>query len=388
MKNIRMISIVAIMLASCNSKSGESNQNQDRSSASTETFKTVHQKLIDQYSNPMIPQDFHIETLVGLDNHFKNNSRHKPIHTVKMDRFSGVLLDRIPDRVLASLTKSAYQKTEPSVFMILNSTFWKQAGKLQKKGIQIGFLSPKSSSGLNGVYFPENKTILLSIFAAPGTLEHEYRHDTQSKLQVKLDRIKCEEYTIDSICISELKRFFGEIDSTTHEFESWIDTFPNINTDFEHESPINRIQTRFSPISPVIDIFEKNILYPVNENRDLNKGACSNEIKEMASKIKDRVDFVNRNGLSDLLTSLNTSIFRSQMIWESITDENRMDSYHEFQAESDSLKNTINELIKRESESRRSDLKNQIPVWFEKYHGELCDRIASYRLLADCEVKR
>lgn len=206
-----------------------------------------------------------------------------------------VILKDLPAAVLNRLEAITFADRErKSGFAILQSSFWKGVKRLMDQGIHIGFMDYNPSEELSGIYYDDQRTILVDSFANEGTLLHEYRHYQQYR------RLEQQPQSLQRVfsetCLATASRSFAELDATTAELPSWIGVFQSINIHPKWDLSVEPDWFENDHFSQV-DLLTCNLEYPGDAARWTIRlrgpDACPDELRNALIEIADFTDNFN-----------------------------------------------------------------------------------------------
>jgi hypothetical protein len=379
-----LLILIVTTLVACGVSNNSEAEDKKNEVSSRVNFEKIYKKILNYdelksdpklYSEILGPEII-LESINPL---FSVKKRKGNLEYIRFYEFDGYILKTIPINLLNQLTEAAYQDDVKTGFVILQASFWKKVKQLQNEGFKIGFLSSNVSQSIAGVYFPGTKTMLFSVIAPQGTLEHELRHHTQFELNKTLmNEPDNEDDFLSSDCISDLSNYFGELDATTIELEYWNGIFEQYNTDYRNQKPISNNASSAS-------FFSKSIDYPRSKGVELK--ASNRCPDDLIAKVEEITKYINsfNSKINDDLLNLKIASSKSKRLIENENNDVSAEEYAEYQTDASNAKLSINSKISSESTSRPEKFKNWLPYLFKEYHMELCNRIASYQLLTSCQ---
>ena len=329
----------------------------------------------------------------------------KTLTRVSMGGHDALILTKFPDIVSNQLQGAAFGDDYHTGFAILQSAFWRRVSELMKEGFQIGFLIHDPSFAVNGMYFSDNKTILVDIISNEGVLVHEYRHHLQylnANQQNNSAPVELSEK-----CLNQAIRFFGELDATTAEFSTWKGVFQTFDTSPAWHVNAHRDQqfSKESFTAPQMNLLTSNLLYPRTAAYwVLNEKTCPPELNDVILKTIAIVDeeytdiyFNKIFGLiklrsSDFVCHFSINYFcgsssQPLSVSQIKSCQDHRDNLALIPEKTRKLKEEIDQAIENESIERPKKIRNVLNTLSAGIHQDLCNYSAGFAFMSDCPSK-
>lgn len=317
--------------------------------------------------------------------------------TVINGDYEYVVLSPIPEPVTRSiLTRMDVIETG---FGFLDSKFWNQIIKNQKKGFKFAFIT-RSGTRLAGFYQHDQKLIALDIFANSGTIAHEMQHYLDFQ---KIDLAPSLFNKIEKECKAQMSSYFGEVSATLVQIPVWekvfedADFLPDSIQDYEFEGGAWVAQNLFM-------VFSSNLNYPDLKFEEFKaSGVCPQSIQDIIKKVAEASDLHRRiiSGEEEaMLDTLYRDIYAGLLIENQdkclldveIPLEPRCDEIaEETQDVVDKVDATQKEVVKRIKaayEDRKKNVNQILQQMPADYFAESCRAILGFASLTNCEEKK
>lgn len=307
-----------------------------------------------------------------------------------------LLLGKIPPEVLQELESSLYPDSTPVPLMILRSSFWTRAAKLQGEGLQIGFKPYVTRTADAGLYISEPETVLFDTFAEYGTLTHELEHAFQRSRELQLPTPPPASRLLSPECLERFGRFLGEVDATRKELPEWVGVFST----FDYKPA--RYQDLTSGEGLDIHSFHDSLLmanlnYPSWAAHWVSTSDCPQPIRDAAIRISiQSQEFMQKAHastvrLAELRTRYGWSRIHANTVCQnaaSASDRKLCEEEQEFLRSIDRLAieavKRIDQTLREGFEDRTRFVKEILNGLPAKLKPALCGTVGTFPILGDC----
>ncbi len=310
--------------------------------------------------------------------------------------FRAFFLRPIPSDVVASLNEILYDDSTPVPLMILRSSFWIRAAKLQREGFEIGFKVYESGSTEAGVFFEHGNTMLFDTMAEYGTLSHELRHGFQFAALGKTRAPSLRHPDLTDSCVDAFGRFLGELDSTGVELNEWIGVFRTFEYKPERYRTFTDVtQADFHNFHAAL--LEANLNYPSLASEWVSRSDCPDSVKNAnieISKVSQEL-LIRIRKATDELSNLRAGYAWSCVHKNTICKNNILPADREICKESevfasrldqraDAAMKVIDHLLKTGGEERIRHTRDMLALIPDSYKPVLCKNVRAFALAGNC----